>query len=310
MNTGGQTSVVTWTGESLISRLIRTVIIPAIRSKSLLRDVARYVRFIEKSRVAGEASPPKRVAKRYDISARAYAGADAVVVEPRGVAPTITIVYIHGGAYVAHLDRLQWNLIEALARHNNARVIVPHYPLAPEHDWQPAYAMMMALYDDLLRETSADQIVLSGDSAGAGLALGFAQALRDAHRPRPGKIVLFSPWLDLREDNPAQAAFDAADPLLARPALVWAGKAWAGATPLEDSRISPVLGDLRGLPPMLVFSGTADLLHADALALLSRARENDHPVRLVIGERMTHAWSVVRTAETARLHREVAAFLR
>lgn len=310
MNTGCRANVVTWTGESLLSRLIRTVIIPVMRSKALLRDPARYSRFIAKSRSTGETPPPKRVVQRYDISTRTYAGADALVVEPRGAGAARTIVYIHGGAYVAHLAPLQWNLIEALASHNNARVIVPHYPLAPEHDWQPAYAMMMALYDDLLRETSADQIVLSGDSAGAGLALGFAQALRDAHRPRPGKVVLFSPWLDLREDNPAQAAFDAADPLLARPALVWAGKAWAGATPLEDPRISPVLGDLHGLSPMLVFSGTADLLHADALALLSRARENDHPVRLVIGERMTHAWSVVRTAETARLHREVAAFLR
>jgi acetyl esterase/lipase len=303
-------TVTIWTGESLFSRLIRTVILPLMGSKRVLNDIERHARQLQRARIKGEAPPPRRLARRYRISAKTFAGANALYVEPRSGAARRTIVYIHGGAYVANMMSFQWNLVEALASRNDARVIVPHYPLAPEHDWQPAFAMMTELYESLLAEGRAEDIVLTGDSAGAGLALSFAQLLRDRQRPLPARLGLYSPGLDLREDNPAQAAMDGADPMLARPVLVWSAKNWAGATPLDDPRISPVLGDLGGLPPTLVFSGTADLLHPDALALIARAQAADCPMRLIIGERMTHPWSVLDTRDARRLHAETAAFLR
>jgi acetyl esterase/lipase len=301
--------ITVWTGESLFSRLIRTVILPLMGSKRVLQDIERHSRQLERARIAGEAQPPRKLKRRYRITSRTYAGHHAFVVEPRNGPARRTILYIHGGAYVANMMLFQWNLVAGLAAGNDARIIVPHYPLAPENDWRPGFAMMTALYDSLLAETSAGSIVLAGDSAGAGFALSFAQLLRDRERPLPARLLLYSPWLDLREDNPEQAAMDPADPMLARPVLVWSARHWAGDTPLDDPRISPVLGDLRGLPPTLVFSGTADLLHPDALALIARARAADCPMWLIVGERMTHAWSVLPTREAARLHAASAAFL-
>ncbi|MBC2667893.1 alpha/beta hydrolase [Novosphingobium piscinae] len=303
-------TITVWEGESLFSRLIRTVILPLIGSKQVLRDVDRHARQLARTRLKGETPPPARVSRRYKITEKTFAGAKALFVEPKRGTAKRTIIYIHGGAYVAHLMYHQWHLVEGLASWNDARVIVPHYPLAPEHDWRPAFAMMMALYESVLSEVGADQITLTGDSAGGGFALSFAQLLRDEGQPLPAKLVLFSPWLDLREDNPAQAALDCDDPMLARPVLVWSAQKWAGETPLDDPRISPVLGDIRGLPPTLVFSGTADLLHSDSLDLIARAQRANCAMRLVIGERMTHAWSVLTTREAKRLHAETAAFLR
>lgn len=306
---GAAATITAWRGESMLSFLIRTVILPLTGSKQILRHVDRHARQVERARIKGEARPPKRLQRRYRINSRTFAGAEVLFVEPRRAQARRTIVYIHGGAYVANMVSHQWNLVEGLLSRNDARVVVPYYPLAPEHDWQPAYAMMMALYESLLAESGAEAVILTGDSAGAGLALGFAQLLRDDQRPLPAKLVLFSPWLDLREENPAQAAMDRADPMLARPALVWSAQRWAGHTSLDDPRISPVLGDLRGLPPTLVFSGTADLLHPDALALIDKAVQDKCPMRLVIGEKMTHAWAALTTREARRLHAETAAFI-
>lgn len=307
--TGACATTEVWRGESLFSRLIRTVILPLMGSKAVLNDIDRHARQLARARIKGEARPPRRVARRYRITSRTYAGADALFVEPAGHQPRRTIIYIHGGAYVANMMYHQWHLVEGLVTHNDARVVIPHYPLAPEHDWQPAYAMMLALYESLVAEQGAENVILTGDSAGAGFALSLAQLLRDAQRPLPARLVLYSPWLDLRADNPAQAAMDHADPMLARPVLVWSAQHWAGTTPLKDPRISPLLGDIRGLPPTLVFSGTADLLHPDSLALIAKADAHGCPMRLIIGERMTHAWAVLTTREARRLHAETAAFL-
>ena len=299
-----------WRGESMFSRLIRLVVLPLMGSKQVLRDIERHTRQLRRQRIKGEAKPTRRVARNCNIVARDIAGSNVLFVEPKSGEITRTIIYIHGGAYVANMMMHQWNLVEGLAMHNRARVVVPHYPLAPENDWQPAFAMMRTLYDGLVADVGAENIALAGDSAGAGFALSLAKLLRDEGRPLPAKMVLYSPWIDLREENPQQDAYDAADPMLARPVLVWSAKHWAGETPLEDPRISPVFGDIRGLPPMLVFSGTADLLHPDALALFAKAQGDGCDLRLIIGERMTHAWSVLQTREARRLHAETAAFLR
>ncbi len=303
------TGVDIWHGESLFSRLIRTVILPLMGSKRMLRNIDVHARHLQKTRKAGEARPPRRITRNYRITTRVYAGANALFVEPKCGAAQRTIVYIHGGAYVSNMLSYQWNLVEGLASRNAARVVVPHYPLAPEHDWQPGFAMMHELYAALLAEHGAESIVLCGDSAGGGFTLALAQMLRDQQAPLPGKLVLYSPWLDLREHNRDQDAYDAADPMLARPVLVWSARNWAGRTPLDDPRISPGLGDITGLPPILVFSGTADLLHPDSLALQAKAQRLNCPLRLIIGDRMTHAWSVLPTREARRLHAETASFL-
>ncbi len=298
-----------WRGESLFSRLIRQAILPMMGSKQVLRDINRHARQLQRQRIKGEAKPTRRVVRDCNITARDIAGNNVLFVEPKSGNVARTIIYIHGGAYVANMMMHQWNLVEGLAMQNRARVVVPHYPLAPENDWQPAFAMMRALCDSLVAEVGAENIVLTGDSAGAGFALSLAQMLRDEGQPLPAKMVLYSPWLDLREENPEQDAYDAADPMLARPVLVWSARHWAGETALDDPRISPVFGDIRGMPPMLVFSGTADLLHPDALALFAKAQADGCDLRLIIGERMTHAWSVLETSEARRLHAETAAFL-
>lgn len=298
-----------WSQEGLFSWMIRNLVLPVMRVKPVLADTKRYAKRIEAERKRGDASPPGRMRRRFQVSERLVSGSPIYCVEPKLGRTTKTVIYIHGGAYVSPMMPIQWNLVAGIAARTGARILVPGYPLAPEHDWQPAFRMLTELYQQTLLETLAEKISICGDSAGGGLSLALAQVWRDQGLPLPGRLILFSPWLDLREENAAQAALEGADPILSRAGLLWAARRWAGKLPLSDPRISPVLGSLERLPPILMFSGTADILHADAIALANRARQENVALRFVIGQNMTHAWSVLLVPEAARLYDATAKFI-
>lgn len=170
-----------------------------------------------------------------------------------------TVLYLHGGAYVVGSPATHRSITGTLARGTGMAVFALDYRLAPE---QPHPA---ALHDTLaacraLRE--AGPLVLAGDSAGAGLALATALALRDAGEPLPAALYLIAPWVDLTlaqlpPPTPGEA-------MLTR-AWVAAGAAHylAGADTAQPGA-SPLHADLHGLPPTLIQTGTDDLLHAEA----------------------------------------------
>lgn len=298
-----------WTGESLQSWLVRKVIVPVMRVKPILADTVRYAKRIESERKTGEAPPPRRVSRRFNVTEFSVAGSRVHSVEPKTGKATKSIIYIHGGAYVSPLMPLQWNIIEGLAARTGARILVPCYPLAPEHDWQPAFSMITQLYQQVLATTPADRVTISGDSAGGGLGMALIHVWREQGLSLPGRLVLFSPWLDLREENEAQAALEGVDPILSRAGLVWAARRWAGQLPLTDPRISPLLGSLDRMPPTLLISGTADILHADAVALASRAHQENIHLHFISGHNMTHAWSVLPVPEGRKVLDAAAAFI-
>lgn len=114
-------------------------------------------------------------------------------------------------------------------------------------------------------------MVLTGDSAGGGLALEVTQLLRDTGRPLPDRLGLISPWLDGTMTHPDQEAIQSRDHMLARPGMVEAGRLWAGNLDLTDPLVSPLRGDLAGLPPMTVLASGDDLLVTDARGLRDAA---------------------------------------
>src|SRR5690606_3466899 len=109
-------------------------------------------------------------------------------------------------------------------------------------------------------------IVFMGNSAGGGLALGFAQKLRNENRtqPQPSQLILISPWLDITLSNPDIRMVDKKDKLLSIKGLRMAAKAYASSVDGNDFRVSPIYGDFSGLGKISLFIGTNDLFVADA----------------------------------------------
>jgi acetyl esterase/lipase len=113
---------------------------------------------------------------------------------------------------------------------------------------------------------------VAGDSAGGGLTLALAFALRDAGRPLPAALGLICPWTDLRPDLAQRRPPAPREPLLnPHRAGRWARDYLSGGARPDDPLLSPVLGELRGLPPIVMHSCEDDLIVEDSWALARRA---------------------------------------
>ncbi|WP_181790660.1 alpha/beta hydrolase [Myxococcus llanfairpwllgwyngyllgogerychwyrndrobwllllantysiliogogogochensis] len=214
------------------------------------------------------------------VEERKVAGRAVFNLTPRQRASGWHLIYAHGGAYVNEFILPHWRIIESLIRHTGASVTVPIYPLAPEFTHRDAYPFLTEVYRQVLATTPATQVALCGDSAGGGLALGQTFHFRDLGLPLPGRLILFSPWLDLAMTNPGIPAIEPRDVMLSTARLLEAGQWWAGGDDLSIPTLSPIHGDLRGLPPIDVFQGTDDLFILDARELRGKVEAVGGSIRL------------------------------
>ncbi len=224
----------------------------------------------------------------------------AYVVTPRRRAPVRTLVYLHGGGYMAPLDPFQVRYVTRLATAlGGARVVIPDYPLAPEHTWRDSHDAVVDLAARWAQEPGG--ICLVGDSSGGGYALAVAISLRDRGQAQASHLVLIAPWVDLTTSTPETDAYDDVDPWLfigklRAYALWWAG----GPGDLARPEVSPALADLAGLPPTLMFCGTRDLLVPGCRLLARRAAEAGWPLTYVEERGLIHAYPVLPFLPEAR----------
>lgn len=185
-------------------------------------------------------------------------------VAPLNPVPGKVILYLHGGAYCFNINRQQWRLVEQIVLKTGVEVIVPDYPLAPENTVVDTFIFMEALYNTSIDNDRYRQVYFTGDSAGAGLALAFAQHIRHRQILQPTQLFLISPWLDVSMTITEQLQYENKDHILSRKGLTVAGANYAGNTDLHDYRVSPLYGDLHIPATISIFTGTADLLHPEA----------------------------------------------
>ena len=166
-------------------------------------------------------------------------------------------------------------------------MVLPEYRLAPEHPHpaglQDARAVVAAL---------EGPVVLSGDSAGGGLALALALSMRDEGQPRPAGCILLSPWLDLGRDRRADPGLVRQDVLLTPDWLDACAHAYAAPEAWADPSVSPLLAAHSGLPPLLIQAGTSELLAPDAELLAASASAAGTDVTYTRWPRMWHDFAL------------------
>jgi len=134
-------------------------------------------------------------------------------------------------------------------------------------------------------------------SAGAGLGLAAAQWLRDSGYRQPNGLVLISPGLNASVSRAEQMAIAARDPVQDIPGIIEAGRLFAGDLDVSHPYVSPLNGDFRGLAPMIVFSGTLDLLYPDSIDLAAKARAAGVPIDLHLRRGQPHNYAAMPTPE-------------
>jgi epsilon-lactone hydrolase len=218
-------------------------------------------------------------------------GVAGVEVTVHGNEDENVILYFHGGVYVIGYAAATVPLVGDLVRRTGTKAITLEYRLAPEHPYPAAVEDARAAYEGLLAQGVAPgQIALAGESAGGGLAVALLLALREAGVPLPSCAYLMSPYVDLTLSGETLAAKREVDPLLTPEGLRARVPDYVGEADASDPYISPIFGDLRELPPLLIQVGSHEVLLSDALRLAERAAIADVPVTLEVTPGVPHVF--------------------
>ncbi|NUR96573.1 MAG: alpha/beta hydrolase [Kribbellaceae bacterium] len=225
---------------------------------------------------AGFASRP--LGDDVTLTERTLGGVPALDVRVDGADKPGVILYLHGGGYVIGSARTGANLAAPLSRRSGVPAVSLEYRLAPEHPFPAGLHDALAAYRELVE--GGQPVVVAGDSAGGGLALGMLLAARAEGLPQPAGAVLFSPWTDVALTGPSIDARGDYDPLFSRANMEESAALYLGGADPRNELASPVLADLKGLPPLLVQVGSAEVLLDDSLRLVARAAEQEVDVSL------------------------------
>jgi epsilon-lactone hydrolase len=203
-----------------------------------------------------------------------------------------TLLFLHGGGYVMGSAFGYRHLAGALTVAAEASAVVPEYRLAPEHPFPAALEDAMRAYLWML-DSGIDprEISLAGDSAGGGLALALLLRLKQERLALPGGAVLLCPGVDLTFERISELPSEP-QPALSLEQLHSFVASYLDGHPIDDPLVSPLLGDLTGLPPMLIQGGVGDVMVEDAQRLAERARSQGVDTRLELYPVTTHDFQV------------------
>ncbi|MER6007370.1 alpha/beta hydrolase fold domain-containing protein [Nonomuraea angiospora] len=192
------------------------------------------------------------------------------------------VLLLHGGTYTSGSAYGFRSLAGALADTVHGKVLTPDYRLAPEHPFPAALDDVHAAYTWLIsRDAAPHDIVLAGDTSGAGLALSLLLRLKDRGQPLPAGSVMFTPYVDLSAAAPGTLP-DLPAPSATRRGTAWGIARYLNGHRLDDPLVDPLHADLRGLPPMLLQAAAGDEGLPDAERLTDHARSQGIDVRLEI----------------------------
>lgn len=221
--------------------------------------------------------------------------------------PERTVIYMHGGAYVNEMTKQHVKFCDKLAVRINARVIAPVYPLAPNHGYDETYRIVDAIYES--ERASGKPIIIMGDSAGGGFAAAYCEYLASEGRETPDQAVLLSPWVDVSMSGEGYEEYEATDPMVGFERVKVMGRSWAKDLDVKDPLVSPIFGDVSGMPRTLIFLGTRELLYPDIEQFYENMVSAGCDVKLIVKKGMNHVYPVYPIPEAKEALEQIAEFV-
>lgn len=213
------------------------------------------------------------------------------------------VLYIHGGAYVHNFSSRHWAAMAEWARSTGCGIVSPNYPLLYCFTARDAHPLIMQLYQQLLKQYSSRRLIVMGDSAGGGFSLALAQELQNESIEQPKHLVLISPWVDVLGGDDALQQYDT---FLNAEVLRKVGADWAGEIDPRDPMISPINGDMHGLPPTDLFTGTWEIFYTDVVKTCEKMKVAGVDVRLHVAKKMGHVYPLWPCPEGNSARQEIA----
>ncbi len=234
--------------------------------------------------------PPKLLKRQSHFEEYKIDTHNVYVHHPEKLKSNKVIFYLHGGAYFNRITFPHWIFIRKLSNRFGMKLIMPDYPTAPAYNYLQTNAFAIKAYKNLLGKYNPDDIYFFGDSAGGGLALTLSQSIKKECLPQPAGLFLLSPWLDVSMTNPDIKEIEGKDFMLSLDNLKIAGELYAEEADLKDPLISPLYGDVEGLPTINLFIGTHDILLPDCRLFRDLAKKSKTNLNYFEVEEMLHCW--------------------
>ncbi len=218
-------------------------------------------------------------------------GVAAEWVTAEGASDSRVVLYFHGGGYIFGSPRTHRAMLAEMSQSSGARVLALDYRLAPEHLFPAPVEDAVAAYRWLINEGyDPERIAVGGDSAGGGLTVAFMVQARYLGLPLPSAAVCISPWVDMEGLGDSMETRASADPIVMKEGLLLSAKTYLGGCDPRAPLAAPLYADLRGLPPILIQVGDAEVLLDDSTRLAGLAREAGVEVQVDVWDDMIHVW--------------------
>jgi epsilon-lactone hydrolase len=242
------------------------------------------------------------------VEERDAGGARVFDIQPPGLAAgdRTVILDMHGGALILCGGELCRLIGMGLAARLQRRVWSVDYRMPPDHPYPAALDDCMAAYRALLAERSPHEILVSGNSAGGNLAAALMLRARDEGLPMPAGLLLSTPEIDLTESGDSFQTNLGVDPLLR--SLMPVNLLYADGHDLRHPYLSPLFGNLKGLPPTILTTGTRDLFLSNTVRMHRALRAAGVPADLHVTEAGPHT-GFPGAPEGAEIDRELRSFI-
>ena len=247
-----------------------------------------------------ETREPRQIMEECEINTYTYMERNVFTVTQKNVEESDNqkcIIYFHGGSYVAEATQNHWDFLENIVKDTGYTVIMPDYPLTPKYHYQDVYNMVEPLYKEIVENVGSENVILMGDSAGGGLALGLYEKMAEEAVALPVKTILISPWLDVRLENKNIQEIEKRDTILNKEALRLAGISYAGNDGINSYLVNPIDGDVSTLQNIKIFIGTDDILNPDCQLLKEKADAVNGNVEIKEYENAKHIWIIDHNSE-------------
>ncbi len=222
------------------------------------------------------------------------------------------IFYVHGGGYVSGSCNDHRTIVSKIAKKTGVTTVLYEYGCAPENPFPAALNDSLNVYQEILNRGYAPENILTmGESAGGGLCLALLLALKDKKIPLPKAAVAIQPWTDLSCSGESYNTKNAGS---LAPYNCWNvfSHYYVAGNDVTNPYISPLYGDLEGLPPLFINVGDSDELYDDSILFYKKALKARVDVSLRIGVGMIHCYPLLDPLfpEATEAMNEIVAFIK
>lgn len=219
------------------------------------------------------------------------------------------IIYLHGGCFVLGSIKSHQSLVSHFSDHLALQILFIEYSLAPEKPFPSAIDDIENVYKQILSKYDTHDIILMGDSAGAGLVISVLSRLAEKDIKLPAKLVLLSPWIDLACVNNSLIKNKDKDPVLTEQVLKNYALMYIGNANLSDANPAETVNEI--FPPTLILVGSGEILLDDSKSIYNKIIGFQEKVELTIYENQNHVWMLetIHSKESKKAIKEIKEFI-